>query len=168
MTEQADTVIEELDRGKLAEEAAKLCGAGYRLVQMMGTPREETIEVMVSFDRAYELKNFRVQVPREDLRLPSISASTLAAFTYENELQDLFGIKVEGLAVDYEGNFLRTRTPHPMAAMADPAVAKKKPAAKGPAAKAEKEGKTVKSVPLSGVKCETAPDIDNPDPDKKS
>ena len=72
----ADTVIEDLDRDRLPEVAQDLCGQGYRLVQMMGTPREDTIEVMVSFDKNYELKNYRVTVPRSDLTLPSITGAT--------------------------------------------------------------------------------------------
>ncbi len=154
-----DTVIEDLERERLPGRAKDLCGQGYRLVQMMGTPREATIEVLVSFDKAYELKNYRIQVPRDDLTLPSMTGSTLAALSYENELQDLFGFKVSDLAINYGGNFLRTKKVHPLADMVDPAVGKK-----GPAAKPAGEGKTVKTVPLTGVICETAPDIDNPKP----
>ena len=47
-----DTVIEELERDRLPLVAKELCGQGYRLVQMMGTPREDTIEVLISFDKA--------------------------------------------------------------------------------------------------------------------
>lgn len=167
-----ETIIEELERSQLPETASQLAREGFRLVQMMGTPREDHIEVMVSFDRDYALRNFRVQVPRDDLTLPSITKPFLAAFTYENELQDLFGIKVTDLALDYEGNFLRARMPHPMAEMVDPKVATKKtaPAAakSKPVAEAEKQGKTVKTIPLSGIQCETAPDIDKPKSDSQS
>lgn len=156
-----DTVIDDLERERLPEVAKELCGQGYRLVQMMGTPRKETIEVMISFDKAYQLKNYRIQVPRDDMTLPSITASTLAAFSYENELQDLFGITVSDLAINYGGKFLRSRVIHPLAAMVDPAV--------GPIKKTDKPavaGQTVKTVPLTGVNCETAPDIDHPKPDQ--
>jgi Ni,Fe-hydrogenase III component G len=165
-----ETIIHDLERAELPQQARTLCEEGFRLVQMMGTPREDSIEVMVSFDKNYELRNFRIFVPRDELTLPSITDSFLAAFTYENELQDLFGIKVENLAIDYEGHFLRTRMPHPMAEMVDPKVASKKPATKRskPVAEAEKQGKTIKTIGLSGVQCETAPDIDNPKPDSSN
>lgn len=163
------TVIEDLQREKLPELAQDLCQQGYRLVQMMGTPRKETIEVLISFDKAYQLKNYRIAVPRDDLTLPSITGSTLAAFSYENELQDLFGFTITDLAINYGGAFLRTKVVHPMADMVDPAVSKKPAAGKKsgaakPAAAKAGEGKTIKSVPLTGVNCETAPDIDNPKP----
>ena len=96
--------------------------------------------------------------------------------SYENEMQDLFGIKVSDLAIDYGGNFLRTKKIHPLADMFDPAAEKKAAAAKKAAAKKAaagegekktKDGQTIKTVPVSGVNCETAPDIDNPKPENE-
>ena len=37
--------------------------------------------------------------------LRDITGSYGAAFIYENELQDLFGVKVEGLNLDFKGHF---------------------------------------------------------------
>lgn len=170
---QPDTIIELIERDRLPEKARELSGQGYRLVQMMGTARKDDIEILVSFDKAYDLKNYRMLVPRSDLTLPSITGSILGALSYENELQDLFGIKVTDLAIDYEGKFLRTKITHPMSEMAPPPPAKK--AAKKAARKAEdgdkktEDGKTIKTVSVKGVKCETADDIDNPkvDDDQK-
>ena len=39
-------------------------------------------------------------------RAASISSPAAAAALIENELKDLFGLKVTGLALDYEGRFL--------------------------------------------------------------
>jgi ech hydrogenase subunit D len=130
-----DTIIEPLERDALPAKASELFGEGYRLVQMMGTARPDDIEVMVSFNKADDLKNFRIMVPRTDLTLPSISGTIIGAISYENELQDLFGIKVNGIAIDYGGNFLRTKQEHPLAAMAEP----QKPAGRA-AKKREKAG----------------------------
>ena len=153
-----DTVIEDFGREQLPEKARELCGLGYRLVQMMGTPRKESVEVLVSFDKGYKLKNFRIQVPRSDFKLPSITDATLAAFSYENELQDLFGIEVEGLAINYGGNFLRSKMVHPLADMVDPSVGTKKTAAKKSAGGDSEKKRTVKTIPLTGVNCETVPE----------
>ena len=38
-----DTEIEDLERERLPEVAKDLCGQGYRLVQMMGNPRPNSI-----------------------------------------------------------------------------------------------------------------------------
>ena len=38
--------------------------------------------------------------------LPSISGICFAAVVVENEIQDLFGITISGLAIDYEKHFI--------------------------------------------------------------
>ncbi len=86
---------------------------GFRLVQMTGTARDDHFEIMISYDKEYRCENFRVRIPRDRPELPSLSGVFPAAFTYENELKDLFGLAVPGLAVDYGGGFLRTKTKIP-------------------------------------------------------
>jgi ech hydrogenase subunit D len=86
---------------------------GCRLVQISCTTGETTLDLIYSFDREYAFSNLRVVLPRSDAVIPSITGSYLAAFTYENELQDLFGIKVENLAINYNGKFYVTAVKHP-------------------------------------------------------
>lgn len=93
--------------GEIPAKAAALAKDGYRLVQMCGTVVDDTIEIIYSFDKAYALENYRVVLQRSDPSLPSITGAYLAAFTYENELQDLFGIKVSDMALNFNGNFYR-------------------------------------------------------------
>jgi ech hydrogenase subunit D len=47
------------------------------------------------------LKHLRLTVPK-DAPVPSISPVYFAAFLVENEIQDLFGIRFQGLAIDYD------------------------------------------------------------------
>jgi hypothetical protein len=47
--------------------------------------------------------------------LPSISDIYWSAFTYENEIHDLFGIRVSGLVLDFKGRFYRLKTKTPWA-----------------------------------------------------
>ena len=54
-------------------------------------------------------------LPKENPVLPSITGSFFAAFTYENELQDLFGIKITDLALNFNGNFYKTAVKNPFA-----------------------------------------------------
>lgn len=93
--------------------AKSLQAEGYRLVQMTGTARDDHFEVMVSYDKDYRCVNLRTRVPRDNPELPSLSGIFPAAFTYENELKDLFGFHFPGLTVDYGGGFLRTKTKLP-------------------------------------------------------
>ena len=79
---------------------------GYRLVQISCT-REETYQIDYSFDKEYKFMNLRVNLPIENGELPSITGIYECAFAYENEIHDLFGIKIPGISVDYKGKFYR-------------------------------------------------------------
>lgn len=99
----------------LLKRAAELKNSGWRLVQACATTLAETFEVTYSFDLDYKLLNLRVMVPKAGAQLPSLTPSFPAAFTYENEFKDLFGIQVEGLAPDFEGQFYRKTQVAPFA-----------------------------------------------------
>ncbi len=97
-----------VDRNELPIKARELSAEGYRLVQICATNYEDTLEVTYSFDRGYSLVTLRMILQKSDPVIPSITGAFLAAFTYENELQDLFGIRVTDLAINYNGNFYHT------------------------------------------------------------
>jgi ech hydrogenase subunit D len=81
---------------------------GARLVQICATALPEQFELTYSFDIEGRLASLRVLVPIEDPRVPSIALIYGCAFLYENEMHDLFNIKVEGMTVDFRGNLYRT------------------------------------------------------------
>ena len=101
-----------IEKEKLLEEIRKMKDGGYRLVQIGCTPRD-VFQMDYSFDRGGEFKNLRLMVPREEAKIPSITGIYWAAFTYENEIHDLFEIEFPGLALDYGGNFYRTAAKPP-------------------------------------------------------
>jgi ech hydrogenase subunit D len=102
-----------LDRKDLVSKVAELKKDGYRLVQVCATTLAETFDITYSFDKAYKFTSLRLSVPRADAVVPSITGEYFGAFTYENELQDLFGLKVTDLKLDFKGNFyhLAKKTP---------------------------------------------------------
>ena len=102
-----------LDREALPGKAAELMKDGYRLVAVTCTTLADSLELTYSFDKDHSLLNLRVMVPKSDPSVPSITDSYFCAFTYENELQDLFGLKVPGLKLDFGGNFYRKAVPVP-------------------------------------------------------
>lgn len=110
---QGQTAFPEIPLEQWVATAERHRAEGYRLVQMTGTARPDCIEIMISFAQERACANYRTFLPRDCPQLPSLSGVFLAAFTYENELKDLFGIAVPGLAVDYGGNFLRTKVKVP-------------------------------------------------------
>jgi ech hydrogenase subunit D len=111
MTEQQP--ITAIDPAQIPEKAAEMFKGGYRLVYVCATPGDP-LEITYSFDKNYEFRSFRILVPRANAVIPSITGSFFAALTYENELQDLFGIKVENLVLDFKGTFYRmaVKTPY--------------------------------------------------------
>jgi len=69
-----------------------------------------------------KLCNVRVVLPKNDPVVPSITKAYFAAFTYENELHDLFGITVTDLALDFKGTFYKLSTKTPFAPQPQPPV----------------------------------------------
>lgn len=98
--------------GDLVGEIQKMKDEGRRLVQI-GCVKTDRLEISYSFDRDYELVTLRLEIPDTETPIPSITGVYLAAFHYENELHDLFGVQVEGIAVDYKGKFYRTTVKTP-------------------------------------------------------
>jgi ech hydrogenase subunit D len=82
----------------LLKEVKKYKDDGFRLVQI-GATTADGFELNYSFDKEAVIK--------------SVSGIYWNAFLYENEISDLFGIKIEGIAVDYGGNFYRTSVKSP-------------------------------------------------------
>lgn len=100
-------------REELPARAAQLAREGWRIVHVACTAQADHLELLYAFDRIYTLVNYRVQVPQSDPVVPSISGTYLAAFAYENELQDLYGMRVDGLVLDFKGKFYRKRLDAP-------------------------------------------------------
>jgi ech hydrogenase subunit D len=103
-----------VDKSEIVEKASEKAKDGWRFVQVSCTAKDN-FELTYSFDKNYILNNIRVILPKEDPVLPSITKAYFAAFTYENELQDLFGIKVTDLALDFKGTFYKLSVKTPFA-----------------------------------------------------
>ncbi|MCX7800899.1 MAG: NADH-quinone oxidoreductase subunit C [Fimbriimonadales bacterium] len=71
--------------------------------------RGDRFEILYLFDEDLRTVAVRTLLPK-GAKLPSATGVYLCAFLVENELQDLFGIEVEGLHIDYSGKFLVTDT----------------------------------------------------------
>jgi ech hydrogenase subunit D len=96
----------------------ELKNEGYRLVAISTTKLGEIFQVDYSFDRNFSFRTLRLLIPL-GTTLPSITAMYWAAFPYENEIHDLFGIPVTGIAVDFNGTFIRTAIKFPFSVNTD-------------------------------------------------
>jgi ech hydrogenase subunit D len=105
MTEPQE--ITPIEMHELVGAAAELFGEGYRFVHVCCTTLEDSYELTYVFDRVHSLRIFRFTVTPDE-ELPSISVIYPNAFLYENEIQDLFGLKIKNIAVDYHGTLYRT------------------------------------------------------------
>jgi ech hydrogenase subunit D len=89
----------------LVGDAAKAKAEGCRFVTLSCLEVDENnLEILYHFDRNLHLKHLRLRAPKGS-SVPSISPVYFAAALVENEIQDLFGIRFEGLVIDYHGTF---------------------------------------------------------------
>jgi|WetSurMetagenome_2_1015567.scaffolds.fasta_scaffold00764_3 ech hydrogenase subunit D len=98
--------INEISIDRLLGETQKLAGQGYRFVTTSCTDLGDgKLDVLYHFDKDAELQNLRIKADRGD-EVPSISKIYLCAVLIENEMSELFGLKVAGMAIDYGGHML--------------------------------------------------------------
>ena len=102
---------------------------GHRLVQISATRIPGQVELTYSFDLDSQLTNLRLLIPGVDSHLPSISPIYGCAILYENEIHDLFDVKVDGLTVDFKGNFYKTAIKFPFGTNVAPCPSVPTPAA---------------------------------------
>ena len=105
--------IEVITPDTLREKVTARRQQGQRLVQISATRMAEQVELTYSFDLGRQLTNLRLVLPGKDTHLPSISGIYGCAILYENEIQDLFDVQVDGLTVNFKGNFYKTKVRHP-------------------------------------------------------
>jgi ech hydrogenase subunit D len=128
MTQEFNFEIITVDQ--LRDKVRALRGQGQRLVQICATRLPDQVELTYSFDLNERLTNLRLLLPGVDTQLPSISSIYGCAILYENEIHDLFNVHVDGLTVDFKGNFYKTSVKFPFSTnMALPAKPKPAPAA---------------------------------------
>ncbi|MGA2939676.1 MAG: NADH-quinone oxidoreductase subunit C [Syntrophobacteraceae bacterium] len=88
-------------------EGKKLLDAGAKFVTAVCNDLDAQMEVTYFFssNRGTEMKGLRCTVAKDE-EVPSLSGETLSVVLIENELQELFGLKVKGIAIDYGGHML--------------------------------------------------------------
>jgi ech hydrogenase subunit D len=108
-----------IEKEELQDKIRRTFDEGYRLVQI-GCTKDEMFQIDYTFDKQYKFLDLRVNIPVSDARLSSITGIYACAFTYENEIHDLFGIKIEGIKIDYKGNFYRLAVKAPFSIQGTP------------------------------------------------
>jgi Ni,Fe-hydrogenase III component G len=92
--------VERIPLEDLVARAQAMAGQGARLVTLTCVQKDEGFEVLYHFDRDLKMSHLSVEVPAGG-KLPSITGAYLCAFLVENEIEDLFGLPVDGMPLDY-------------------------------------------------------------------
>lgn len=106
--------IREISPGEILAETVNFKSAGYRLVAI-SCVNKEGIELSYSFDKDYDFINLRIKMDY-DTEIESVSCLYSYAFLYENEIKELFGVKIKNITVDFNDNLYRisVKTPFNM------------------------------------------------------
>ncbi|MFV0241652.1 MAG: NADH-quinone oxidoreductase subunit C [Lacrimispora sphenoides] len=110
----AEQILKEISANDLLAETLKIKNDGYRLVAVTCT-NKDGMELTYSFDKDHELINLRILTDTET-ELPSISIIYPYSFLYENEIKELFGVKITGITPDFNDNLYKipVKTPFHM------------------------------------------------------
>ena len=118
-------------------------GRGARFVQMLCVNAESGIDLVYSYrgtpEEGYPVRNYCVAGVGPEDHVQSVTSLYLSAFPFENEAHDLFGVQVDGNAIDFRGNFYKLATDKPMTVISPAQKAAREKAAKVAAAKAARE-----------------------------
>lgn len=91
----------EIGVGELLGQAGLLRGQGWRICQILSVSMGDQYELLYTFAKGLETKNLKLIVD-ENTVVPSITPIYAAAFLYENEIVELFGVNIENIQVSYE------------------------------------------------------------------
>ena len=114
---------------------------GWRAVQVLCTNCDDGIEILYSYTKGNVMENYIVHGVTKEDTVPSITDAFIGMFPFENEAHDLFGVNVEGIAIDFGGKFYDLAQPEPMTIISAEKKAAREKAAKVAAAKAAAEAK---------------------------
>lgn len=115
---------------------------GWRFVQLLGVSTDEGVDLQYSFYKDGIIENYTIPGMTKEQRVPSITDYYLAAFVFENETHDLFGVQIDDIAIDFEGSFYALSQPAPMTNLSPAQKEAREKAAKIAAAKARAEKKS--------------------------
>ena len=85
---------------------------GYRLSQICSIAFEGYNEVIYSVNKDYLMENYKIDLPIDE-EIKSFSDIFPAATLYENEIKELWGVKVVGMNIDYHNKFYRIKEETP-------------------------------------------------------
>ena len=137
---------------------------GIRFVQMCGETTAAGVDLLYTFydetcDKAINLNIYGVD---DSVEVPSIQGLYFAAFSYENETHDLYGVHFANMTLDFGGQFFNVEGTAPMSIITPEMkaerdkLAKQKAAAAAKARKAAEEAQSAEADGAVGAKAAAA------------
>ena len=110
-----ENVLEEIQLGELLPKVMEKKKAGLRLAQACAAYIDDKYELSYSFadDKTYELVTLRLVIGTDE-EVPSVTEIVPQAVFYENEMRELFGVKIQMIALDYKDKFYRIEAEAPL------------------------------------------------------
>lgn len=142
------TSFVEVPLGELLGRVQTLKHEGQRFVQMCAETTEAGIDLLYTFydetrDHALNLCVYGID---GESRVPSIQGLYFAAFSYENETHDLYGVRFINMVLDFGGNFFNVATTEPMTIISPEMKAEREKLAKKKATAAAKAEAAAKAA----------------------
>lgn len=126
-----------LDR--LRDTAHRMKDEGWRFIQTHAVYNEPDVDLYYSFMKDGKVQNWRIEGVKKDQPVPSITDIFLAAFVFENEARELFGVDMRDIAIDFQGALYAPAEAEPMRVITPEQKAAIDKARKAAAAKAAKK-----------------------------
>lgn len=130
---------------KLIDTCKERKNEGYRLAQLCPKlERDDSITLIYTFVKESEMINYKVSgIKKGVTEVPSVTELFIAAFVFENEAHDLFGVNVVENLIDFQGKFysFAEGVEAPMTIVTPAQLAAREKAAKLAAAKAARAAK---------------------------
>ena len=147
------TEFVEIPLAELHREAAVMKAEGWRFIQTHAANGEDGVDLYYSFMKNGLARNLKIKGVKSNDAVPSITDLFLAAFVFENEARELFGVDMRDIALDFQGAMYAPAVDVPMTIITPEQKAAREKAAKAAAAKAAKE---------SADDAEAAGDVEKP------
>lgn len=140
---------------ELHDKAQALRDEGWRFVNIHAVHVEQGCDLYYVFEREGLFENFRIEGVTKEHDVPSITDLFFAAFVFENETRELFGVNMRDIALDFDGSFYALAESEPMTFISPEQKAAKDKARKAAALKAGRERKAAEAA--AAAKEATAP-----------
>ena len=130
---------------------------GWRAVQVLACNTEEGIDLTDTFNKDNVWENYRIKGITKQDTVPSLQQMYLCLFPFENEVVDLFGVNIAGMALDFGGRLYDVAVNEPMTIISPEVKAardKAKKAAQAAAAKAAQPAAEELPKPLTDEEIE--------------